>query len=183
MFRTVRRPYWDLYDDGYDRPRFPLRLFDQHFGSGFDHDMLASLAPANRDKSGRSEVRCDRDKFMVNLDVQQFKPEELKVKTVDNFVVIEGKHEEKPDEHGYISRHFVRRYKLPEGAKPEDMQCNLSSDGVLQIQCRRAVKEAPGERTLPITQTGAPAMGITASSEKNTANGETQSGDGDSKME
>ncbi len=43
----------------------------------------------------------------VCLDVQQFKPEEVNVKTVDNFVVIEGKHEEKEDEHGYISRHFV----------------------------------------------------------------------------
>jgi crystallin alpha B len=47
------------------------------------------------------------------LDVQQFKPDELTVKTVNDYVVVEGKHEERQDEHGFISRQFQRRYKLP----------------------------------------------------------------------
>jgi HSP20 family molecular chaperone IbpA len=95
----------------------------------------------------------------VNLDVQQFKPEDLNVKTVDNYVVVEGKHEEKQDEHGFISRHFVRRYLLPEGAKAEQVNCNLSSDGVLQIEVAREVKELPTNgRAIPIMQSGEPAM-------------------------
>lgn len=44
----------------------------------------------------------------MSLDVQQFKPEELKVRVVEGVVEVEGKHEERQDEHGSISRHFVR---------------------------------------------------------------------------
>jgi len=95
--------------------------------------------------------------------VQQFKPEELHVKTVDNeFVVIEGKHEEKEDEHGSIYRHFVRRYRLPKNSKADAIQCHLSSDGVLQIQIAREVKElGENERHVPIAHSGEPAIALT----------------------
>lgn len=43
------------------------------------------------EKRGWSENKADKDKFRVMLDVQQFKPEEIDVKIVDNQVVIEGK--------------------------------------------------------------------------------------------
>lgn len=54
-----------------------------------------------------------RTTSQVILDVQQFTPNEITVKTTDKHIIVEGKHEEKADEHGYISRHFVRRYQLP----------------------------------------------------------------------
>jgi len=93
------------------------------------------------------------------LDVQQFKPEELNVKTVDGEIVVEGKHEERADDHGFISRHFLRRYKLPEDVKEENVACNLSSDGVLAVTVPREVKELEAnERPIPITQTGQPAI-------------------------
>ena len=40
------------------------------------------------------KVKDDKDKFELTLDVSQFKPEELKVSTVNNVLSIEGKHEE-----------------------------------------------------------------------------------------
>jgi len=179
VFRTNRRrPYWGLDDD-----YLPVRLFDQHFGSGlFDEDILA---PAlifghgnrprhfrNREASGLSEMKVDKDKFQVNLDVQQFKPEELSVKTVDNCVVIEGKHEEKADEHGYIKRHFVRRYVLPDNCKQEEVQCQLSSDGVLQIQVARQPEALPSnQRSVPIQETGTPAI------PQNSSNAQQEGGD------
>lgn len=64
-------------------------------------------------QDGGSEVNIDGERFQINLDVQQFSPDEISVRTVDDTVVIEGKHEEKEDEHGFVSRHFVRRYLLP----------------------------------------------------------------------
>ncbi|KAJ9586551.1 hypothetical protein L9F63_028407, partial [Diploptera punctata] len=67
----------------------------------------------------------------VNLDVHQFKPDELTVKMVDDFVVAESKHEEMQDEHGYISRQFQCRYKLPSDMDPGSVLSQLSSDGVL----------------------------------------------------
>jgi HSP20 family molecular chaperone IbpA len=79
----------------------------------------------------------------VNLDVQQFKPEEIAVKTVDSegssCIVVEGKHEEKQDEHGFVTRHFVRRYMLPADADGEKIQCKLSSDGILDVSVPKKV--------------------------------------------
>lgn len=82
------------------------------------------------------------------------------MKTVNNVVVVEGKHDEKQDEHGYIQRHFVRKYVLPADVKPEHVLCNLSSDGVLTVNAPRVVEEEEKEsvKVVPIIQTGRPAV-------------------------
>ena len=93
------------------------------------------------------------------LDVQQFTPNELTVKTVDGFVVVDGKHEERQDEHGFIARAFTRRYPIPQDIKPENVECNLSSDGVLLISAARVLEEPrENERPVPIHQTHQPAI-------------------------
>jgi len=134
----------------------PVNIFDQHFGMGMlDEDLMQPfptyipmrtgyLRPWRhlaRQQSGVSNVVNDKDKFQVNLDVQQFKPEEISVKTVDNTVVVEGKHEEKQDEHGYISRQFSRRYVLPAGVDKDKVECKLSSDGVLSVSVPKLVSK------------------------------------------
>ncbi|KAJ0171134.1 hypothetical protein K1T71_013333 [Dendrolimus kikuchii] len=151
------------------------KLFDQAFGMALTaDDMLTSMMNpwrfpsflpfhdyvrpwrhlAGLSKDLGSTIKTDKDKFQVNLDVQHFSPDEITVKTADGYVVIEAKHEEKKDEHGYISRQFVRRYTLPEGAESEDIVSELSSDGILKISAPR--KPVPGheERVVPITKTG-----------------------------
>ncbi|CAG9569946.1 unnamed protein product [Danaus chrysippus] len=156
-----------LLDYELERPR---RILDQHFGLGISPDDLLNvvcgptlsrdyyrpwrhLAAAARDVG--SSIKTDKDKFQVNLDVQHFNPEEISVKTADGYVVVEGKHEEKKDQHGYISRQFCRRYALPEGCVPETVESRLSSDGVLTIIAPRKVPPAvEGQRNVPITQTG-----------------------------
>lgn len=60
-----------------------------------------------------STLNINEEKFEVILDVQQFSPNEISVKVTDRFVIVEAKHEEKQDEHGYVSRQFTRRYMLP----------------------------------------------------------------------
>lgn len=75
------------------------------------------------------------------------------VKTKDNYVIVEGKHEEKQDEHGFISRHFVRRYMLPKGHESADVVSSLSSDGVLTITApTKNIPPVDNERVVPITQ-------------------------------
>lgn len=86
--------------------------------------------------------------------MQQFAPNEITVKTVGRQIVIEGKHEEKEDEHGYISRHFIRKYVLPDGYKPDEVVSTLSSDGVLSISAPKVAAVEEGERVVPITATG-----------------------------
>ncbi|XP_041984202.1 protein lethal(2)essential for life-like [Aricia agestis] len=158
-------PY--LFDD-YPLRR-PSRLLDQHFGLGLapsDVLMMASpilsedyyrpwrsLVAATKDLG--SSIKNDADKFEVSLDVQQFSPEEITVKTADGYIVIEGKHEEKKDQHGLVTRHFVRKYALPDNTNFESVESKLSSDGVLTITAPKVVPDAiKGERKVPIASTG-----------------------------
>lgn len=92
--------------------------------------------------------------FQVILDVQQFTPEEISVKASNNCVVVEGKHEEKQDEHGFISRQFTRRYILPGGYDVADVVSTLSSDGVLTVSAPKRAPPVAGERSIPILRTG-----------------------------
>ncbi|GBM42904.1 Protein lethal(2)essential for life [Araneus ventricosus] len=157
LLPLLTRNWWDTWD-------YPSRILDQHFGMGLlDSDLLPStlysgflLRPrtqSNIDSSGLSEVQNEADKFKVLLNVSHFKPNEIDVKTVDNNIVIHGKHEEKTDEHGFISREFTRRYQLPEGTDPETVKSSLSPNGILTIEAPKKAIEPPqsNERVVPIT--------------------------------
>lgn len=99
--------------------------------------------------------------YQVRLDVQQFTPEEILVKTVGKSIVVEAKHEERQDEHGSISREFTRRYSLPPGFNIKDVVTQLSSDGILTIKAPPEAKALENEdvRILQIEQTGAVRLG------------------------
>ncbi|XP_015173078.1 PREDICTED: protein lethal(2)essential for life-like [Polistes dominula] len=114
----------------------------------------------DEDTGGWSVVKNDKDKFHVTLDVQHFKPDEINVKIVDNYIIVEGKHEEKEDEHGIISRQFVRKYLIPDQCDPEKATSSLSSDGVLTITAPRKPEaiEEKKERVIKIEHTGKPAL-------------------------
>jgi HSP20 family molecular chaperone IbpA len=120
-------------------PDFDGRL-DSFFKRRFNNSRLL-----DRDDS-MFGIQSDLDNFKVLVDVKQFKPEELSVRSTDNFVIIEGKHEEKEDSHGFISRHFTRKYDLPKGVKADDVQCNMTASGILEI---KAPKPKSAESLLP----------------------------------
>ena len=119
-------------------------------------DLLLPLAFVLPNKSnqrrGASEVANDPNKFEVKLDCTHFKPEEIDVKTVDNSVIISGKHEEKMDEHGWVSRHFSRRYTLPQECEAKRVKSSLSPKGVLTIEAPKKPTEPfkDNERVVPI---------------------------------
>ena len=83
--------------------------------------------------------------LQVILDVQQFSPEEIKVKIVGNSIIVEAEHEEKQDEHGFISRRFVRRYVLPSSHDLMNVTSTLSSDGILTITAPKKVGDSLGQ--------------------------------------
>lgn len=102
-----------------------------------------------------SKITSNDEKFQVNIDVQHFSPDEINVKVVDGHVVVEGKHEEKQDQHGYVSRQFIRRYALPQGCLPDTVESKLSSDGVLTVTAPKVLAlPSTGEKIVPITHTG-----------------------------
>ena len=91
------------------------------------------------------------DGFSVKLDVTHFQPEDLTIKVVDNDLVVIGKHGERLDENGYVSRQFSRRYELPEGIDLERMTSKLTDDRKLCIEAPIIQKEITKERVIPIT--------------------------------
>lgn len=144
----------------------PRRLQDQHFALALTpEDILTIPAQPLRDyyrprtqlsnffNDYGSSIKTNKEKFQINLDVQHFSPEEISVKTSDGFLVIEGQHNEKKDEHGWVSRKFTRRYKLPDGCNIDAVQSHLSSDGVLTVTAPLEGAQA-NERIVPIIQTG-----------------------------
>ncbi|XP_012289100.1 protein lethal(2)essential for life [Orussus abietinus] len=155
-------------------------MMDQNFGMGLRSDQLPGLSSLEKlygnrllnslyyrpwtdilraTEGGLSAIKADKEGFKVFLDVQQFKPEELQVRVMDNTLLIEAKHEEKRDQHGLISRQFVRKYILPEGVDPEKISSSISTDGVLTISAplRDQPQEKPG-RIIEIERTGKPAL-------------------------
>ncbi|MCQ9140756.1 small heat shock protein, partial [Bacillus amyloliquefaciens] len=169
---------------GYEHPH---RLIDQDFGLALTPDDHLSVAVApmlSRDyyrpwrqlaataRDVGSTIKSDKNKFQVNLDVQHFAPEEISVKTADGYIVVEGKHEEKKDQHGFVSRQFTRRYALPEGCNPDTVESKLSSDGVLSIIAPRVAPADKTERTVPIAQTGPVRKEIKDQTSQATTNGE-----------
>ncbi|XP_011868589.1 PREDICTED: protein lethal(2)essential for life-like [Vollenhovia emeryi] len=170
-----------LFSDWWEHLDHPHQVFDQNFGLGLHQDQLTHpsfftpqqrsrlplLAPMStyyrpwgellrsRGEGGVSTVKADKDKFHVVLDVQQFKPTEINVKVVGKYVVVEAKHEEKQDEHGWVSRNFVRRYMIPEQCDIDQVTSSLSSDGLLSITAPRK-DQAQNERSIKIEHTGKP---------------------------
>lgn len=158
-------------------------LFDQHFGMGLLNDQLVCprhigfsvplrsgyIRPWRTqasEQSGVSNITSDKNTFKVNLDVQQFKPEEIAVKVVDDYLVVDAKHEERQDNHGFISRHFTRRYKVPSDVNIDAIKSKLSSDGVLTLEApKKVVESSTNERTIPIVKTNTPALKTSESKE------------------
>ncbi|KAF6102852.1 crystallin alpha B [Phyllostomus discolor] len=98
----IRRPFFPFHS--------PSRLFDQFFGehllesdlfptstslSPFYLRLPSFLRPPSWIDTGLSEMRLEKDRFSVNLDVKHFSPEELKVKVLGDVIEVHGKHEER----------------------------------------------------------------------------------------
>lgn len=147
------------------RYRHPLMQYYRPWG-----DLLRKT-----EGGGTSTVKADKNQFQVVLDVQQFKPEEINVKVVDRCVIVEGKHEEQRDEHGWISRQFTRKYMIPEQCDIEQVTSALSSDGVLSITVpRKDVPKLQNERSIAIEQTGKPALQEKKEEKKEEKKGQTE---------
>ncbi|XDV19941.1 hypothetical protein PO909_025336 [Leuciscus waleckii] len=153
-----RRSFWPSF--------LSSRVFDQHFGEPISEtDVIPSLyypRPFFQRwpswvESGLSEMKMEKDRFVLNLDVKHFSPEELSVKINGDFIEIHAKHEDRQDDHGFVSREFTRKYRVPAGVDPASVTSSLSSEGVLIVTAPR--KHSDGlERTIPITRDDKPTL-------------------------
>jgi HSP20 family molecular chaperone IbpA len=81
-------------------------------------------------------------KFRLQYDVRNFRPDDLKVKTVDNRLEVTAKCEEGDDNHR-MYREYHRSCALPEGLQVENLKSVYTPDGVLAIEAPLPAIEPP----------------------------------------
>lgn len=112
-------------------PRLPG---SHHLPTGYRRPWTLARQAMKEINKDQKNLHFGKDGFQACVDVHHFSPSEISVKTVDNTVIIEGKHEERDDGHGSVQRHFVRKYVLPKEYDMNHVHSNLSTDGVLTIK-------------------------------------------------
>jgi len=150
-FNNMRKG--SAFDSALSSTRQGSSIFDSSRpGSVFDRDER-SLFAANSEQNGISRVQYDDDSYKILVNVENYNPEELVIKTVDNTVIVEAKHEEKtPEGRSYSTQSFNQSFTLPRGVNPESVTSALSKEGVLTITAPlpKAVKSSNSERLVPI---------------------------------
>lgn len=100
--------------------------------------------------SGTSFITSTQENFQICLDVQQYSPKDVIVKTKSNTITIEGKHEQQKNEKVTTAR-FLRRYELSEGYDFHNIKSVMTSDGCLTVTIPKIFLKPPNEeRIIPI---------------------------------
>lgn len=95
---------------------------------------------------GLSNVHDSERKFKVDVDIEDFAPEELSVKTVDKRLVISARREEKLGNRT-STKELNREIHLPDTVDPYSVKAYFSDTGKLLV-------EAPYIRSVPISHYG-----------------------------
>ncbi|KAL3990219.1 Hsp20/alpha crystallin family protein [Acanthocheilonema viteae] len=98
----------------------------------------------------RTNIINDASRFIVEIDAYQFRPEEIQVKTIDDTLLIEGRHEDVRDRDNFTKMYFVRKYQLPLDVNPMDISSTIDSTGRLFVEARKQPQVQGRERMTPI---------------------------------
>ncbi|CAJ0582609.1 unnamed protein product, partial [Mesorhabditis spiculigera] len=109
---------------------------------------------ANRQLEDRDDhVLNNNEKFMVSLAVGNFLPEDLKISLVGRRLTIEGRHDDRTDDHGMVSRSFKRSYLVPKDCDIDALKSHLADSGRLCITAPKLhLEETASSRSIPIQQ-------------------------------
>lgn len=152
-----------FWEDPFRRHR---QLFSEFWNAPDPFDMVSPvgrytryrLPSINNYSEDEKFAMNAKDGFHVSLNVEHFAPNEIDVKIVDKSIVVEAKHEERSENgESYVSRHFTRRYVLPDEFNVKDIVSTLSSDGILTVKVPPKEIDPQSVRKIHIQQTGSPA--------------------------
>ena len=81
------------------------------------------------------KVQNDENGFELELNTEDYDPEDIKVRVENGMLVIEGNHDEDGNEENGNGtfRKFYREYLLPDECKPENVTSTFTKDGILKI--------------------------------------------------
>ncbi|CAG9582043.1 unnamed protein product [Danaus chrysippus] len=146
------RPHKTQYVD-------PFAMIDRHLTHSLAYHYLwpwsqlirAAAALDVEESMEDPQIISDAEKYQVNLSVRRFKPEELKIKVKNRYIIVEGKHKEQDNDKKIMANHFVQRFVLPPGTKQEEVTAVLNEKNILTITApKHEIPPPPPEREVPI---------------------------------
>lgn len=152
----------------------------------FVEDMEALDEMANRLEGKRQMEpealvkRTESGGLQLALDMAGYKPEDLKIKLVDDHLVVEAQNETSGED-SYRKSHFKRWFRLPEDVKVEDIKSKLTSSKKLLIDLPLNTPiENNDARTIPIEVESAKQQAIEENhgQTKHDSHGEHQANEG-----
>merc|ERR1711874_845944 len=129
--------------------------FFQDLRSGLDDGLEKRLAEFSARSLGLSgaglgeaahniQVSASNDKFMIQLELPGFSPEDFSLKTKDDVIIIEAKHNAKTDDGSTDTRQFTKEFKMPSGVATDKLGSTYSGAGILTISAPRAIAAPEG---------------------------------------
>merc|ERR1711893_17919 len=123
--------------------------------SGVDNNLEKRLAEISARSMGLSgtglgeaahniQVSASNDKFMIQLELPGFAPEDFSLKTKDDIIIIEAVHNAKSDDGSSDSRKFTKEFKMPGGVVTEQLSSTYSGTGILSISAPRVISAPEG---------------------------------------
>lgn len=99
---------------GVSRPISPLKspLLRRHFAP-IETNIHYPIKLISTKPVYKHLLICEDGKFRGSVDVHDYRPEEIKVKTIGHTILIELKHDEKDDGFGVVTRSFSKKFILP----------------------------------------------------------------------
>lgn len=107
--------------------------------SGYPYKHAVPLVhPYLPTETGFAKIYVDDNSTKIMVDVVNFSVDEIFVTTENEEVVISGQHEDKEDDHGFISRSFTRRFPLQENSIVDKLRCDVGTEfgGSVVLLCR-----------------------------------------------
>merc|ERR1719510_2033979 len=81
---------------------------------------------------------------MIQLELPGFSPEDFSLKTKDDVIIIEAKHNAKTEDGSTDTRQFTKEFKMPSGVATDQLGSTYSGAGILTISAPRAIAAPEG---------------------------------------
>merc|ERR1712241_1300735 len=90
------------------------------------------------------QVSASNDKFMIQLELPGFAPEDFGLKTKDDIIIVEAVHEAQTEDGSTDSRKFTKEFKMPAGVVTEKLASTYSGTGILTVSAPRVITAPEG---------------------------------------
>jgi len=90
------------------------------------------------------QVSASNDKFMIQLELPGFAPEDFGLKTKDDIIIVEAVHDAKTEDGSTDTRKFTKEFKMPAGVVTEQLSSTYSGTGILTVSAPRVVSAPEG---------------------------------------